>query len=182
MITYEFANSPIFRSNKNYIEKIVDQLKSYIPRVDGYCSSFGFNIEIHFSKDNYSYLLKLHKHQSTQNGVVVPVDAFDFLKIELVISDLPATQHFHVGKSAVRRLMMSNQLTEIFPAPYFATFSDERFAQSIYRFVQENNIEEIALSKGILTCMKFGKMDVATFLIQATSIVELCNTPISEMQ
>lgn len=182
MITYEFANSPIFRSNKNYIEKIIDQLKSYIPRVDGYCSSFGFNIEIHFSKDNYSYLLKLHKHQSTQNGVVVPVDAFDFLKIELVISDLPASQHFHVGKSAVRRLMTSSQLTEIFPAPYFATFSDERLAQSIYRFVQENNIEEIALSKGNLTCMKFGKLEITTCLDQAATVINLCCAPLSKVQ
>ena len=155
MIQYETNDSPFFASNKHYCETIEHNLKTISAECTGFCNSFGYDMETSFLKDNLIYYLKLHKHQSTQNGVIIPVDALNYAGIEVKITGINKKFKVKVGKSSLSRFFISRAYKEKIPAPYFLKFNykpDNYFINDISEYVLANNISKLYLSRGTLFC------------------------------
>ncbi len=88
MIRYLTDDSPFFVANKKYCEDIENKLRSLNIDCSGECNSFGYDIEGTFIKNSLTYTLKFHKHQSTQNAVVIPVNAIDYAGVEILVKGL----------------------------------------------------------------------------------------------
>ncbi len=151
MINYETNNSPFFEANKKYCEAIENQLKSFNYEYAGFCNSYGYEIESTFIRNSFSFHLKFIKHQTTRNGVVVPVDAADFAGIELEIKGLNPTTKISFGKNKLKRLFSSKDLMQHIPTPYYFSTNLTTNKQSciqLSKLLLKNNIDSLKINRG----------------------------------
>jgi hypothetical protein len=155
MIQYETKDSPFFVANKNYCETIENKLKTMNLDCSGFCNSYGYDIETTFKRNNLTYNIKFHKHQSAQNGVVIPVDALEYAGIELKVSGLNKKYSLTVGKSSFRRLFTSKEFKDKIPSPYFISSNyslDSNFVDDLAKKIEDGKMSKFKLSKGALVC------------------------------
>lgn len=155
MIHFETTNSPFFLAHKTYCEVIESQLKTVHIDCSGWCNSYGYAIETAFKRNNLSYTIKFHKHQSTQNGVIIPVDATEYAGIEVMVTGLNKKFRVTIGKSSLRRLFISTEFKDKIPFPYFIQFNysaDPYFINNLVKKILDDNISKFKLSNGTLVC------------------------------
>jgi len=155
MINFEPTHSPFFTRNKIYCESIESKLKTIHVDCFGWCNSYGYEIEATLKKNNLTYSIKFHKHQSTQNGMIIPVDSLEYEGIELLVKGLNKKFSATIRKSALKRVFMSKVLKEKIPAPYFIKFNypaDANFIDDLVKKILNDNISTFKLSNGTLTC------------------------------
>ncbi len=172
MIHFEQEDSPLYDANKLFVEKTINDLQKYNAQANGFCNSFGYDINISFTKNNVPVVLKLNKSQSTQNGVVVPINAIDTKRTELIFSNIGAKSHFAVGKSVAKRLFTSHRLKEIFPSPYYVDMHNEDLAHELSKFVSDNQIEEAHLTDGNFTVVKYDEVNCNSLIDQCEQLIE----------
>ncbi len=155
MINFETSNSAFFVANKNYCETIEGKLKSINIDCSGWCNSYGYNIEATLKKNNLTYNIKFHKHQSTQNGIVIPVNSNDYAGIEVTVTGLNKKLSVKIGQSSLKRLFISNEFKNKMPSPYFIKLNhtaDNNFIDSLVKKVQDDKISTFKLNNGTLVC------------------------------
>lgn len=155
MINYETNSSPFYTANKNYCEAIESKLKQNNAVSSGYCNSFGYLIESAFQKNKLTYKLKIYKQQTTQNGVVVPVDSRDYAGTEITISGFNTGLKISIGKSSLNRFFSSKAYSHYLPAPYFIKFKsspDEKNAENLFSIIKNYSISTFKLASGTLFC------------------------------
>ena len=155
MINFEPTHSPFFTANKNYCESIESKLKTIHVDCFGWCNSYGYKIEATLKINNLTYSIKFHKHQSTQNGMLIPVDSLEYEGIDILVKGLNKRCSATIGKSALKRVFMSKVLKEKIPAPYFIKFNypaDANFIDDLVKKILNDNISTFKLSNGTLTC------------------------------
>ncbi|MBA2407808.1 MAG: hypothetical protein H0V65_07440 [Chitinophagales bacterium] len=160
MIQYETANSPFFEANKEYCETIEGQLRTMDIACSGFCNSFGYDIEATLERDDLTYYLKFHKHQSTQNGVVIPVDAINYAGTKIEVSGLNKKFSLTAGKSNLKRLFTSKHFRDKIPAPYFVMCNyspDSKFVDLLVKQILNYKISELTVHSGSAK----GKMHIA---------------------
>ncbi|MBL7892037.1 MAG: hypothetical protein JNL63_05365 [Bacteroidia bacterium] len=86
MIEYEINSSPFFAANKIYCESLEKKFNEMKFDYSGFCNSYGYEVKTSFKRDNLTYDVKCIKHQTTENGVVIPVDANDYFGEEITIA------------------------------------------------------------------------------------------------
>jgi hypothetical protein len=153
MIQYETDPSPFFAANKKYCETVEAKLKTLNADCTGFCNCYGYGIETTLEKDGMKYHLKFSKRQSTQNGVVVPVNALDDIETDLTVVGLNKKFTMIIGRSSLRRIFTPGKFRSILPAPYFMTLSyspDDTFIKSLATSIQENRIFSLRLNNGTL--------------------------------
>jgi hypothetical protein len=149
MISYEPANSPFYTANKKYCEGIEHKLSVLKPNITGYCNSYGYELDVAFERNNLHYSLRFHKHQTTRNGVIIPLNADDKADTEITITGLNKIHKLEIGKSIIRRLFTIKELKQILPSPYFIsgkTVPDNLLPE----FIAKNKISDFKLNKGKL--------------------------------
>jgi len=155
MIQYESVDAPFFMANKDYcilLEKALETMKA---DVSGYCNSYGYEIDTSFRHNGLACKLKCSKHQSTQNGVVIPVNAIDAGSISLLMSGFDTRARLHLGKSAVKRLLAPADVKKKLPAPYFLHFNTDPASALLDRlvdFVGRYQVVKLKLERGTLKC------------------------------
>jgi len=163
MIEYETNRSPFFVANKEYCELIESKLKTLGIDCSGFCNSYGYEIQSLLKKNNVIYNLKFHKHQSTQNGVVIPVDAIDYAGLEIIVSGLNKKFEVGIGKSSFLRIFTSTKYKDKIQKPYFVKFNYESLVSlvdSLVKIILNNNISVFKLNRGIIVCkMHTNKVD-----------------------
>lgn len=161
MIHYEIENSPetknshFFIANKKYCEAIESKSKNINAEVTGWCNAFGYELETTILINKLSYNLKLHKNQSTQNGVILPVNALDYTGSEFSVAGLAKNFEVTIGKSGIKRLFTSKIFKEILPAPYFMKFNyspDKKLLDDLKKQIPGMNVSHFNLSDGTLNC------------------------------
>jgi hypothetical protein len=155
MIQYETSTSPFFVANKNYCETIENKLKTLNVEFSGFCNSFGYHIETTFQKNNLTYNLKFHKHQSTQNGVIIPIDALEYAGTEVNVTGLNKKFRVTIGKSSLRRLFTSKLFKNKIQKPYFIKFNysqESDFLDNLTKKIIKDKISKFKLSNGTLIC------------------------------
>ena len=155
MIQYEVANSPFFQTNKNYCENIENELNQINIDCSGYCNSYGYEMEATFNKNNLTYGLRFHKHQSTQNGIIIPTDATDYAGIEITVTGLNNKFNIKVGRSAIGRFFTSKTFKNKIPSPYYIKVNqplDTILADKLIKYILDSKISKFDLKNGILMC------------------------------
>ncbi len=155
MIQYETANSPFFEANKEYCETIEGQLRTMDIACSGFCNSFGYDIEATLERDDLTYYLKFHKHQSTQNGVVIPVDAINYAGTKIEVSGLNKKFSLTAGKSNLKRLFTSKQFRDKIQSPYFVMCNyplNSRFVDILVKQILDYKISELTIIKATVKC------------------------------
>jgi hypothetical protein len=127
VIKYETSTSPFFVANKNYCQAVEQKLKTLNLDCSGFCNNYGYDIESTLKKDRLAYSLKLHKHQSTQQGVIIPVDAVNYCGTTITVVGLNKKFRVTFGKSSLRRLFTPSKFKNKLPAPYFINFTRQQF-------------------------------------------------------
>lgn len=154
MIKYEYANSEFYENNKNFCKQIEEEFASTNCLFDGYCNSYGFEIKTKYSYKKIEYFLELVKKQSTQNGVVIPVDAIDYYEFTLKIKGLSKDFQFEIGKSSLKRLFMKPIFKNKIPSPFYLkakkSFEIELIEDLVLNLIT-NQAEKLKLSNGILS-------------------------------
>lgn len=159
MIQYETDRSPFFVANKNYCDTIENNLKAMDIDCHGFCSSYGYEVEVTFQRQDLTYHLRFHKHQSTQNGVVIPADAINYAGIEGRVSGLNKKIKVVVGKSPLRRFLTSRAMQAKIPAPYFIVLnpvSEKTSLDDLVKKILDNKISIFKLKKGELAFKMHG--------------------------
>ena len=155
MINFEpNTTSSFYLKNKTFAETIDASLQRFNAEVTGYCNSFGYELEAKFMHHDHNYSLKFTKNQSTQNGVVWPVDALDFCGLEVQISGINNNGTIHIGKSKLKRFFTSARFKAMIPTPYFIKFSnstDGPGLENLIRFVLDYKMNAFELNKGTVT-------------------------------
>ena len=155
MINYETTDSPFFVANKKYCESIEKKFKTINLDCTGFCNAFGYEIEATLIRNNQTYHVKFHKHQSTQNGVVIPVDALEYSGMVVSVTGLDKKFNVSIGKSAYRRLFTLKKFKSKIPDPYFIKFNyspDNNFVDDLVKRIQEEKISKFKLSNGTHLC------------------------------
>ncbi len=155
MINFESISSPFFVANKNYCQTIESKLKTMNLDCSGWCNSYGYDIETTIKKNNLTYNIKFHKHQSTQNGVVIPVDAIDYAGIDVFVTGLNKKFKVIIGKSSFRRLFISKEFKDKITSPYFIKLNysaDTKFIDNFVKKILDDKISKFKLSNGTLVC------------------------------
>ena len=153
MIKYETDSSPFFAANKNYCEIIDHQLNTINSEFSGYCNSFGYDIETTFKQDNLTFSIKFHKYQSTQNGVIIPVNALDYMGVVAAVTGLDKKYSVTIGKSSFRRLFMAQKFKNKIPNPYFITSiesANDHFIDELVKIVISDKISDLKISNGVM--------------------------------
>ncbi len=153
MINYEPNDSSFYDDNKTYCESIENQLKSIKIDCTGYCNSFGYEIETRLLKNNLTYTLKFQKQQTTQNGVIIPVDAHNYAGTEIQVTGINTKFSLNVGKSSLRRFFNPKRIKDKIPAPYFIKtnyFLVDNFLTNLVKTIQHYPIAKFKLNNGRL--------------------------------
>ena len=176
MIKYETDPSPFFVTNKNYCENIELKLKTMDLDCAGFCNAYGYEMITNFEKNNLIYQIKIHKHQSTQNGVAIPVDAIDYVGFEIIVSGLNNKFEVAIGKSLFIRLFTSTKFKDKIQKPYFMKFNYEpnsNFLDNLVRRILENNISVFKLNNGTLVCkMHSPQVDLTKLITDIDKTIE----------
>lgn len=146
MINYETANSPHFEANKLFCEKLESIFQG---DWSGFCNSFGYEIETKYSEKDLNYTIKFQKSQTTQNGVVLPIDARDSVQMDVAIAGISKEVSFEISNSWLKSIFTSNALKAQLPKNYSASInfdmSNADFTK-ISDFIQKYSIEKFALA------------------------------------
>ena len=151
MINYETTKSSFFDTNKTYCKTIESKLKTINLDCTGFCNSYGYEIETCLERDNLTYNIRYHKHQSTQNGVIAPIDSIDYAGVIVTVTGIDKKYSMTVGKSLLRRLFCSVEIKKKISKPYFITSNNCIDNTDIYKLLerlQDNKISTIKIRKG----------------------------------
>jgi hypothetical protein len=155
MINCELSRSTFFEANKTYCEAIESKLKTINLDCSGFCNCYGYDIETKSTRGNLTFNIRYHKHQSTQNGIVIAVDAIDYAGVEVTVTGIDKKFSMTVGKSLLRRFFCSTEIKSKIPEPYFIksnNLTNDIYIYSLLESLQDNNISTLKLRKGKLVC------------------------------
>jgi len=150
MINYETNTSAFFVANKAFCEKIESRLNSFNYTYSGFCNSYGYEIVSNFKKNEHSYNLKYIKHQTTQDGVIIPVNALDYVGVELSIEGFDKKNEISFGKNKIRRIFSEQKFKSLFPTPFYvSTYStDKSVTDPLFEILLDNKISSFTLKDG----------------------------------
>jgi hypothetical protein len=155
VIQYETTNSSFFVANKKYCETIESKLRTINTDCSGFCNCYGYDFEVTLKRNNLTYKIRFIKSQSTQNGVVIPVNSIEYAGTEVTVKGLNKKFSLSVGKSSFRRLFCTNEIKTKISNPYFMDYNyptNSIFVYNLIETLKENNISKIKLSNGTLNC------------------------------
>jgi len=107
MIDYQTVDSPFYEANKRFLEECVAHLPSY--SFSGWCNAYGYEIEANRKNSTHVISFQLIKHQTTQNGMIVPLEAHDNTEVHIQISGLPSIESFARGLNWFQSLLFGKQ-------------------------------------------------------------------------
>lgn len=149
MIKYEENSSPFFTAHKNYCLQIENNLNVVNATCEGYCNSYGYEIDAKWQNASQTYHLHFEKHQSTQNGVIVPVDSVEYAGTTFIIKGLDISKKLIIKKSSLLRPFSSGALKALVPAPYFISGNVNN--EGLSEFISKNKAGTLKLKNGQLT-------------------------------
>lgn len=103
MIDFESSNSPYFVSNKEFIEKNQCELINF--EFNGWCNAFGYEVIGTSQKNQLFYTIVLIKNQTTQNGVIIPVNARVNTETRIEVLGIKKEIYFKLGQNWFWKLL-----------------------------------------------------------------------------
>lgn len=145
MLSYEVNTSPFYRANEAYCQRIEQLFHSLNIVCDGYCNSWGFELNATYIKNNIITEFRFYK-DTVRSQIIEWLD--------ITISPLNKNNRICFEYSKFKRLFMSKELKGIIESPYY--FSSNLHIQSSeindwVSLIKRYDIDLIKLSKGNFT-------------------------------
>ena len=154
MINFEKNDSAFYKMNEQFCEQILHAFNEFNVESDGYCNSFGYDFAVDFNRNNLHYKFSFQKSQTTENGVIIPMDAHDYSTTVLIVSGLEKNFNLVLDKSLWRRYLMNKEDRYNIPAPYFLKTNlkneNKDLCKNLAHFIQEYKIKKVILKNGEL--------------------------------
>ncbi len=83
------------------------QLNAY--SFSGWCNAYGYYIEAKRKNTTHEISVQLKKHQTTQNGMIVPLEAHNNTEVHIEISGLTTFESFATGLNWFQSLVFGKQ-------------------------------------------------------------------------
>ncbi|MEY3236491.1 MAG: hypothetical protein RI883_592 [Bacteroidota bacterium] len=151
MINYEKKSSPFYIENKEYCESIERKATILKAEVNGYCNSYGYEIDVQYSIKMLSIQLKLLKAQTTRGGSMIALDASNNQSIEIKISGLETWINLNAGQNKLKRFFSSKKIRILFPSPFYCSINSEMNDESIDLFISlllNHNVTSLEIKNG----------------------------------
>jgi hypothetical protein len=107
MIDYQTVESPFYEANKRFIEDVHAQLNAY--SFSGWCNAYGYDVESKRQMNQLSFAIQLKKYQTTQRGMIVPINAHNNTEVHIEISGLTTLESFATGLNWFQSLLFGKQ-------------------------------------------------------------------------
>ena len=157
MINYETNSSPFYLENKAYCESIERKASILKSEINGYCNSYGFEIDVQYSIKMLAINLKILKAQTTRGGSIIPLDASNNQSIEIKITGLETWINLNAGQNKLKRFFSSKKIRTLFPSPFYCSINseiNEQFLEFFVNLLLNNNVTSLAIKNGK------GKIDI----------------------
>lgn len=148
MINYETNTSSFFVTNKNHCETIENLLKNFKYEYSGFSNSYGYEIETTFKRNHLDFNLKYTKHQTTRDGVIIPIDASNYAGVNLIIKGFDKINSIEFGKNKIKRFFISKKFKEIVPSPFYITTNSSIENNYLFKILLDNKIDTFKLKNG----------------------------------
>jgi len=169
MIEYEIADSSFFSANKEFCKHIEVSLAAISAAISGNCNCYGYELESVFVRNSLNFTLHYTKYQTTQNGVVVAVDANEYAGVNMFIKGINPTFKLKIGRCSILRLFCRQEIKNWIPKPYFIWTKDVRnyeFIETWMSVVLSHKISSIRLKNGKLSLAINGQPNDPVKLIE----------------
>lgn len=148
MINFENSDSPFFTRNKAFI---LENLKEFgEENFDGWCNAYGYEIDGEINKNELNFFVQFKKSQTTQNGVIIPVDSKESMNIKIATKDLNTRFNFQYRQNLISKIIdliqLKLKLSEKIP---------EDKLRLIQSFLKENQIFKLKIKRRELTLLAF---------------------------
>lgn len=176
MIKYEQTNSSAFEHNKRYCQNIENHFKDKNINYSGYCNAFGYEIQSGWQHDGYKFHLKIKKEQSTQNGVIIPVDALEQTINTLKIDGLDKKICINCGRSNFKRFLMKSTHREHISKPFFLSSKqnpDSNVLKMFSALIADYNVLQLSVSGGKL--LLTSQMEIQKPMNLTASVQQIIN-------
>ena len=147
MIQFENNSSPLYAINQAYCNTIAEQLEEFKATCQGFCNSYGFDINATWQQDDLTFTVECRKQQTTQNGVIIPVNAHVTVDTIVKIRGLNKDYKMQLGPSALKRWFSNKQWQLYLPKPYFMSTNYAPSIEEMKNFSHQIQSME-------LTCLK----------------------------
>ena len=137
MIDFQTVDSPFYAANKRFIEECITHLPTFL--FSGWCNAYGYDVQGTAELNQLSILIQLKKHQTTQNGMLVPLNAHDNTELHIEISGLPRNEKLAIGMNWFQSLVFGNKSTTTSP-----------LQKSLTAFNREFKLNQLTLKNGKL--------------------------------
>ncbi|MEN9999561.1 MAG: hypothetical protein RI922_2551 [Bacteroidota bacterium] len=137
MIDYQTVESPFYEANKRFLETCVANLSSFT--FNGWCNAYGYDIEGKSTFKQIEVFLQLTKHQTTQNGMIVPIDAHDNTELHIELKGLNTQEKLAFGLNWFQALLFGRQ-----------SDSKTEIQKELSTFASEFKVDQLTLKNGIL--------------------------------
>lgn len=151
MIRYAEEKSPFYDAHQAYCKEIETLAAVKQASCSGFCNSYGYEVRFSFFEQYNSFEFLFIKSQSTQNGVVIPVDALDYQGVECRGMAETGGLDISYGKSAMKRLLCAADLKERIPDAQYLFIKPELSDTSRESIMEAVNIlgtDSLRLHKG----------------------------------
>ena len=137
MIDYQTVDSPFYEANKRFLETCVANLSSFT--FEGWCNGYGYHVEGRSTIKQIEVFLQLKKHQTTQNGMIVPIDAHDNTELHIELKALNTQEQLAFGLNWFQALLFGKQ-----------SDSKTEIQKKLSTFAREFKVDQLTLKNGIL--------------------------------
>jgi hypothetical protein len=150
MIEYIDDMSPFYLTNRSYCERIAEGLEKRGAEATGFCNAYGYEIKASIAQDGQTYRFHFEKHQSTQNGVIVPVNALDYAGVSIAVDSLQKRHRVRFGRSAFYRMLTSAEFRKKLRAPYYGFINNASGVAGIelFELLHKRGASQFTLKNG----------------------------------
>ena len=142
MIDYQSVESSFYEANKRFIEECVEELTDFT--FEGWCNAYGYEIEAKLKKKSCEFHVLLKKHQTTQNGIIVPINAHNNTELFIEVKGLSHSEKLAIGVNWFVSLVFGAKSTASSP-----------LQKKLEDFSKEFNPNQLKLKNGTLSIQFF---------------------------
>lgn len=145
MIQFEENNSPFYLKNKDYCRLIEAHFLDEKGELNGWCNSFGFDVNSNWEEANEAHSLRIYQEQSS-NG---KRKALVYAGTEYLVKGCNPETQFYYGRSIWKYFRMKSELRSILPFPFYIQ-SNFTFEEKVVRQLVKNDLVELEVKEGTI--------------------------------
>jgi len=177
MLTYQSANSPFYKAHENYCKIIEAELIAKNKAYEGFCNSYGYDIFTKLEANGFTLNVNFHKHQTTRNGVLIPLNANSISDLYLNLDGLNSANQVMITNSRFKAWLLFVQKKHDLQNGFYLRCKmalSEKVLTQLSSFHQKYTCWNLKLKNGKLSCrLSGGVTDLDSLTNDFSSLVKI---------